>query len=288
MKRSPDGNGGSLDMLLDTMCNTFGGVSFIALMAAILSLSLPDFGHEEEASSVREIKAMALKRLEREEADLKKAMEESEKLLDALEAEMAGKESLEDCIKGISSNNNAIAAIRAEIALETANGKKLESYKEYNSKERERLGRLLAEMEEKLENPKGLRKRIARTPYEHEMRGYRPVDVWLRNGNLYLLSDSSQCICREFTQGGTHKWEYATVPFAGHAVDDSFFHSREYRLIIELVGEKKYLRIYSDSESFNELCKLRDDLIRRKKAYNWHICDEDKLMFVEGIDEVVQ
>ena len=288
MKRMPSENSGSLDMLLDTMCNTFGGVSFIALMVAILSLSLPGARQEEEDSSIREIETMEIKRLEREEMDLKKAVEESKRLLDALEAEMAGKDSLEDCIRGISSNNNAIAEIKAEIARENAKGKKLESYKEYNSKERERLKRLLAEMEEKLENPKGLKKRIARTPHEHEMRGYRPVDVWLRNGNLYLKNDKTQCVCREFVQNGTQHWEYSTVPFSGHAVDDNFFHSGEYRFIIDLVREMRYLRIFSDSESFNELCKLRDDLIRRQKKYNWYICDTDKLVFVEGIDEVVQ
>ena len=32
---------GSMDMLLDTMCNTFGGVCFIALMVAILSAVVP-------------------------------------------------------------------------------------------------------------------------------------------------------------------------------------------------------------------------------------------------------
>ncbi len=31
----------SLDMLLDTMCNTFGGICFIALLVALISASTP-------------------------------------------------------------------------------------------------------------------------------------------------------------------------------------------------------------------------------------------------------
>ena len=41
MKGAANPGTGSLDMLLDTMCNTFGGVCFIALMVAILSAMSP-------------------------------------------------------------------------------------------------------------------------------------------------------------------------------------------------------------------------------------------------------
>ena len=39
--KSPNVISGSLDMLLDTMCNTFGGVCFIALLVSVISISLP-------------------------------------------------------------------------------------------------------------------------------------------------------------------------------------------------------------------------------------------------------
>ena len=46
MKRSVI-DGGSMDMLLDTMCNTFGGVCFIALMVVLISSAMPKSKDEQ-------------------------------------------------------------------------------------------------------------------------------------------------------------------------------------------------------------------------------------------------
>ena len=55
MKHRSSTTAGSLDMLLDTMCNTFGGVCFIALMVAIISASLPaNQDDEKDAHAVSE------------------------------------------------------------------------------------------------------------------------------------------------------------------------------------------------------------------------------------------
>ena len=74
---------GSLDMLLDTMCNTFGGVCFIALMVAILTAMNPK-GDGTEAEGDAEARMLVDKevaKLTRQRDELKSAIAIQESFL---------------------------------------------------------------------------------------------------------------------------------------------------------------------------------------------------------------
>ena len=281
---------GSLDMLLDTMCNTFGGVCFIALMIAIISASLPPNKEaESDAEPVSEqlVVDKETARLTRERDELKEAIAIQQSFITTNSTKETRALSAAQFASSISSN----AAARVRLAKEKLELEdklaKLTTDIAYNTKEAQRLERLLKEMEERLGKPGNMKNRAVRTPVEREIKGYRPqTTVWMREGKLYDLGNESQVDCKVLFNGKA--WQFTPKISAGYRVDDAFFRSWEYRQIINEMTGHTYLRIYSDAASFAQLCLLRDDLIARRKLYNWYWCEDETLGFVEGTDSHVQ
>jgi hypothetical protein len=105
---------------------------------------------------------------------------------------------------------------------------------------------------------------------------------------MYCLHNESHVDCK-ITDGAKGKeWEFRIKPGRGYLLNDLFFHSAEYSGLVGILSGNVYMRIYVDALSFPQLCDLRDDLIRRRKMYNWHIAEEQTLYFVEGYDGRVQ
>ena len=71
-------------------------------------------------------------------------------------------------------------------------------------------------------------------------------------------------------------------------MDETFFNGYDWQHLRNDLGPRSYLRIYSDRESFPQLCELRDALIRHHKQYNWHIREKEVLSFVAGYDGRIQ
>lgn len=280
---------GSLDMLLDTMCNTFGGVCFIALMVAILSASLPaDEADEETGVSEQMIVNREAARLSRERDELKAALAIQEAFVSSGTNREARALSAAQLSGGIASNATALAKLKKEKAeLEDALAKVTTDIS-YSTREASRLARLLKEMEERLGSPANMKNRPMRTPVERELDEYDPVSVWIRNGRLYCLWDSSHVDCKTTDGVKGREWDYRLKPGAGFLLTDAFYRSADYRQLIERITGKVFLRIFCDAASFAQLCDLRDDLIRRRKMYNWHVYEGQVIHFVEGHDGRVQ
>ena len=284
MKRENGHNPGSLDMLLDTMCNTFGGVCFIALMVAIISVLRPQISEGDDIAQMLVDKEAA--RLARQRDELKAALEIQESF--AASNSVPGKiVSLADLLKGVSSNETAVANLKAkkrefEDALTS-----MKTDNEYSAREALRLERLLKDLEERLGKKVG-KQRSLRTPMEREIPGLRCVDFWLRDGRLYILRNTWQVTHKEYVRGGKTCWDFAIVPGKGYRVDEAFFDGRDWQEVKSGIGANSYVRIYADRQSFPELCELRDALVHFRKMYNWHICETEKLSFVEGYDGRVE
>ena len=291
MKRSSSTGAGSLDMLLDTMCNTFGGVCFIALMVAIMSASLPpatdgDGGGEGVSEQMVVNKETA--RLSRERDELKAAIAIQKDFV-ATHAESSARAlSAAQLADGISSNATALARLRKEkLELEDKLAR-LTTDISYSTREAARLSRLLKDLEERLDRPVSLKNRSVRTPVERKLDGYQSVDVWIRNGRMYCLGNERHVDCRITNGAKGREWDYTVRPGAGFLLDDAFYRSAAYRQLMEQVSGRTFMRIYCDAASFANVCDLRDDLIRRRKLYNWHVCEDSVLHFVEGYDGRVQ
>lgn len=273
---------GSLDMLLDTLCNTFGGVCFIALMVAILSAMLPketpDAQPEEATVSEQMLVDQEREMLLRRRADLKAAIAAF-----SLSDSEGRNLSTAELVGNLSSNKAEIAQMQTErVKLE----KEL-SVAEYNRREVARLERLKAELEKQARDFTG-RVRKVRLPVERELPGLRTVDIWLRDGSLYLLDNKNQVMVREMRRGGKQCSSYSIISGSGYRVDEDFMQGGVWRSIYDRIRGNAYARIYSDAKSFPQLCRIRDRLASSRKMYNWYPSQETELVFVEGYDGKVQ
>ena len=291
MKRRSSTTAGSLDMLLDTMCNTFGGVCFIALMVAIISASLPANQDDEQDSTAVSEQMIVNKetaKLIRERDELKSAIAIQRAFVSTNTTKETRALSAAQLASGISSNATALARLKNEKFELEDKLAKLTTDISYSTREAMRLARLLNEMEERLGKPANMKNRPVRTPVERELGGYKSLDVWIRNGRMYCLGNTSHVDCKVSEGARGREWDFRIKPGAGFLLDDAFYHSSEYQRLIELISGKIFMRIYCDAASFAQLCNLRDDLIRRRKMYNWHICEDQVMHFVEGYDGRVQ
>lgn len=289
MKTKSTIGAGSLDMLLDTMCNTFGGVCFVALMIAIISATLPpsnDQDLKEEELSEEMIVNKETMILIRKRDELKVAIDIQKTFVSTNTTKLT--HTLSAIENNISSNEVALGKLKREkIELEDKLAK-LTTDISYSKREAMRLERLLKALDEQLGRPDNMKNRTVRTPVERKLEGYRSLDVWIRKGKMYCLYNESHVHCNIIDGVSGKEWDYRTKPTGGFYMSDTFYHSPEYRQLIEMIKEKTYMRIFCDLVSFAQLCSLRDDLIRRRKMYNWHIEDGESIHFVEGYDGRVQ
>lgn len=281
---------GSLDMLLDTMCNTFGGVCFIALMVAIISAMSPAGKGVDDAGAETEqmLADRELERLARRRDELAAALSIQRSFV----ATNSGGAAVVDMAllrSGVASNETAAAELKSRLReLEDALAS-VATDSEYSRREAARLARVLKELEARLDRPAG-RQRAVRTPVERELSGMRCEDFWLRGGRLYLLKNDWQTKASDWTLGadGKRHITYSPIPGKGYVVDESFFFGEDWLKIRRELDAKGYVRIFSDRKSFPQLCKLRDALVHFRKQYNWHLDENEALSFVEGYDGRIQ
>ena len=280
---------GSLDMLLDTMCNTFGGVCFIALLVAILSAMLPkESGAPDE--DVRKLAEDARRQQAvRTRDELKVAVETQKELLAQYGTNGLSTVTAADIVKSMKDKEAELKkfeARRSELQDELA---KLVTAEDINRREYERLKKLEDELKRKIADFKDARKRVVRTPMEREESGWEPWDLWIRDGYLRERYNTSQVASREVGFGQNAKLYCTCIPGTGWRLTDSFLQGTDYfSLLRRKPSGKTYVRIFVDSSSFPELCRLRDDLIRRNIRYNWHVHETDELVFVTGTDSKIQ
>jgi hypothetical protein len=279
-------------MLLDTMCNTFGGVCFIALLVAILSAMLPKpvpEGEDGEPDTARIVENERLAQLQRRRDELRAAEAIQRELLSAsfedggnitaTEAELAAE---------LAEREDAIRDLKAKLLGMEEEIVRLATSTDYNKAEAERLRKLAERLREDIEQLQNAHCRTVRMPLEHELAGIRPVSWWLKGGRLFDIEDSTQCHCRPEGIGLFRKWHYTVIPGAGNRVTKAWVRGPALEAIARRLGGMQYARIFVDSASFGELCLLRDEFVRRGLRYNWHLIESDTLDLVVGTDERVQ
>ena len=87
MRRGGDGDISSLDLLLDTICNAFGGVVFIALLLAVLTQSTSESIHADVDTERRKLERL---RKEQQAAGLAVAIEELQEQIETRSAADSG------------------------------------------------------------------------------------------------------------------------------------------------------------------------------------------------------
>lgn len=278
-------------MLLDTMCNTFGGICFITLMVAIISVTLPksDDSSNENNDVIEEMVInKKLERLIRERDELKSAIEIQNSFFEEYTSKTNIVNSLEHLTSVVSSNSYEIAKMKKEKERLEEELVKINTDISVNEIEVLRMKRLLNELEGNINEVKNKKNRIVRTPVERQLYGYSSVDVWINKNKMYCLDNRSHVFVKEDYINGLKQWEYKFNFNSGYTLNEDFFDSLEFKQLLTSIRRKMYIRIYSDTCSFVNLCRLRDKLIESHKMYNWHIIDNDILYFSEGYDGHVQ
>lgn len=286
---------GSMDMLLDTMCNTFGGVSFLTLMVAIISAATPKSASDEEnpdpAVTARQIVETEVAQLERRRAMLRTAIEIQEAFVTNAATDVVLKADLSDLVEKVAANDKQIRLYekrRIDYLDELA---RLKTRTTYSRRESARLRRLLKELEDKTGRPLFDRHRVVRTPCEREIEGLTQIDVWLHRRRLYLLDDQRDVRQEETGVSDTGKktWTCTLIDGRGVLLNDDFFQRGSvWPQLEKMFNAKTCVRIFVDTVSFEELCLFRDALISRKSKYNWIIQESNVISFVEGYDGRVQ
>ena len=188
MKQRENISSGSLDMLLDTMCNTFGGVCFIALLIAIISASLPkDSSSSQEEDVVQMAIDEKIETLSTQRDELVQALKVQKELLEKAVEEDASQEELAVVQKLLEDDARLEELKRRRVQLEEEI-KTLATKTNYNEQEAERLQNLCKALKEESETTQYAKKRVVRTPQERELQGYVPQTIWLINGRMSLLS----------------------------------------------------------------------------------------------------
>ena len=291
MKRNRVGFG-SLDMLLDTMCNTLGGVCFIALTIAIISAALPKIHDETDDSEevAEKIVVMEIARLQERRDELSAALEIQKTFVENANTGAVTKADILKLTKNIADNDDQIEKyekMRIEYLDELA---KLRTKTAYSKREAARLNRLLAEMNEKIGSPLFDRHRVVRTPREHQEFELKTIDVWLYKHRLYLVDDRQyvEFSAPEYRDGKRCR-KAKLINETGGILNDEFFLDGEiWKKLKSSFGEKMYVRIFVDTSSFNELCLLRDALISCGVKYNWIVTEKNVISFFDGYDGHIQ
>lgn len=276
---------GSLDMLLDTMCNTFGGVCFIALLVSVISVSLPpDYSGVTDASMAPSYNDPRVAMLIRQRNRLAESIQ-------SLEAQLAGMTNATDSAT-LAETEAKIAAARsradaAERENERRRGEagKARGEAEAQNASAAKLNDLIAALEAEIKDPKYVRARIVRVPHERELRNYKTHNILLYCGDFYDLHDESAVSISE----GRSSITLTARPGRGTPITEDFLKGAVWRRLIDETISRTIVRIYTDPASAEGLSILVQDLASRRRPYNWRYNDGGpSITFVEGSDTFVQ
>lgn len=278
----------SLDMLLDTMCNTFGGIILLAVLVTLLT-SRERHDSEATASDTQE---MLQRRIARAEEDLEKAMQFHKSLqAKASDARWTNQVSLlttrqqiqdeinqtrEAAAKNVKELNTAVSADPAErmkdlnAKFQSAQETKLAaSNRLATSKENsERLKQRLAALEKQVVSRVNESQRQLRLPKEHET-GKRVIYAIVRYGRIYACRNSDLSRNETDIEWTLSLTTELAVPKPGKGMDPS----------INTAGLQAYFRKQVENSAYVAFCVFEDSFpafLRAKQlatetglAYGW-------------------
>ena len=276
---------GSLDMLLDTMCNTFGGVCFIALLVSVISVSLPpDRTGDADATAAPSAVDPRVTMLVRQRNRLAESIK-------SLEVQLCSMTNVTDNATLAETEAKITAAKRRTEAAARANEKRRAETERaqgdvavQNARAAE-LNDLIAALEAEIKDPKYVRARIVRVPHERQLYNYKTRNVLLYHGDFYDLNDESAVSVAE----GRSSITFSVRHGRGTPLSEEFVKGPVWRRVLDQTISSTIIRIYTDRASAEGLSILVQDLASRRRPYNWRYNDEgESITFVEGNDTFVQ
>lgn len=286
--------GGSLDMLLDTLCNTFGGIILIALLLA-LSVNKKSVELYEKLVQTDDNKSELIREREQLKNSLLDLKDEQVEVIQDLEDEADRmREEIEETKDDLDDLNSDASAVEE---LAKREREKVEDLKETELKvEEERLSaeEEVARLETILEHQE-LSQELKKKPYrkvslpQQKDTDKKPLPVIVAHGKMYPLVKFGIGKTSKNEDGLTwntapeNRFRIEVDPALG--VDPSDDQVLE-RFLSSVKDAPKKVRqsfflnlwVFSDSESFGVFNKIRDEAVLRDLDYNWLPISELPLM----------
>ena len=284
MAREED-EGGSLDMLLDTLCNTFGGIILIALLLA-LSVNKKSVELYDKLVKTDDNKSELIREREQLKNSLLDLKDENIEILEELEDDAYSKreeiEAIKDNLDDLNSDSSAMEKL-AQRQIEKL--KDLEDMETQIEEERLSLEEQISRLEAIFEHQE-LSKELKKKPYrkvslpQQKDTRKKPLPVIVAHGKIYPMISLNVGLVEKnengllWNQTPDNRFQVKVDPLKG--VDpmnddalDLFLSS--VRDSSRLVKQNFFLNlfVFSDSENFSIFNKIRDEAVLRDLDYNW-------------------
>lgn len=300
MRRRLHGGGqDSLELLLDTLCNVFGGIILIACLLAMLSRPQPETRPVAEASDQEsgivlekkieqaraELDGLQKRRAELQREDdpsLKPLMQELQTLKRTAEErrqkiaeqdELAAKKA-EQLMRDASTE---IARLRSEVQEAEQKLGVVNKETEAARQRHEALKKQLADLQLELESVKDLKVEKLRFPRERQSEK-QPAPVIVRHGQVFPLYDPEGRPAPGVTHARSADGKSTAVPLAGMGMMPVRDAQRLREFLPKLVRGGRYLTIYVYPDSFATMRELKKLIFELGLEYGLEICDEHRVL----------
>lgn len=234
-KRRSRGPGDSLDLLLDTICNSFGGIIFIACLVAILARDTPpapasamaaaDASMLERRISVAEddlgqLEALASEQAER--ADRVGSLEQKRRELKAAIAALRSEAKSATAAQPDRTSPDALRSLRTANREQSAQLESLLNEIASAEQETSRLAGRASQLRERTAAAASARREMLRFPKERRSEK-SPFWVILKHGRVYTVRTGSGDLNRAdlvWTERGAEAIELTPIPNAGKQLPD--------------------------------------------------------------------
>ena len=280
-----DDEGGSLDMLLDTLCNTFGGIILIALLLA-LSVNKKSVELYDKLVKTDDNQSDLIREREQLRNSLVDLKDENIEILEDLDDDAYSKrEEIEEIKDNLDDLNSDSSSLEKLAQLEKEKLQDMLDVESTIEEERLTMEEELSRLEAIFEHQE-LSKELKKKPYrkvslpQQKDTRKKPLPVIVAHGKMYpMISINIGSVEKNeegllWNQTPDDRFQVKVDPEKG--VDpmnddalDLFLSS--VRDAPRSVRQDFFLNlfVYSDSENFAIFNKIRDEAVLRKLDYNW-------------------
>jgi hypothetical protein len=294
-KDNPD----SLELLLDTLCNVFGGIILIACLLAMLNRPKPTKDPASQSSD-REAGILLEKKIEMARAELdglqkrRSALQrENDPVLLPMVQELQALRRTAEVKRQTIAQQDDLAAKKAEELMRDTSAeiarlreqalvaeKKLGLVNKDTEAARQRhsaLKKQLADIQLELENIADLDIEKIRFPKERQM-DRPPSPIIIRYGQIFPVYDAQGKPAQGVAHLRTPDGQFTALPTEGAGLMPVSDAKRLRTFLPEYVGRNGYLTLYVYPDSFGIMRELKQLIFKLGLDYGMDICEEHRVL----------
>lgn len=291
-------NQDSLELLLDTLCNVFGGIILIACLLAMLSRPTSDIPADtpgltetiakarSELDGLQNLRARLQSEDSPEVRALMKELEALKKTAETRKQERAEQaaEATEKAEHAVKDADDAIARLRIQ---EQSQQKKLGLINEATKTAQERmtaLGKRLADLQLDLERTDGANTEKVRFPRERPT-GKSAAPLILRHGEIHPVFKPGSAGTPAVGGARTPDGNLTALPQPGQGLQPGRDDARLRALLPALTGSSRYLTIYVYPDSYPAMRALKRIILELGLQYGLDLCTEHEVLIFSATGE---